>query len=148
MTNHGAVILSMGKALRRPEPPGVERVYKQLTFAEGLETDPAIAPDGKSFAYALAHTGNRDIYIQRVDGRAAINITADSPDDESEPAFSPDGSKIAFRSERDGGGIFGDVIVVVRGAAARSEHEARRGPLVVTSADALRARTQPVRATV
>ena len=32
-------------------------------------------------------------------------LTSD-PADESEPAFSPDGSRIAFRSERDGGGIY------------------------------------------
>ena len=44
--------------------------------------------------------------MQRVEGRTPINLTADSPDNDSEPAFSPDGSQIAFRSERDGGGLF------------------------------------------
>ena len=82
------------------------RAYKQLTSADGLETLPTLAPDGKSFAYVSSQSGNRDIYVQRVDGRAAINITADFTDDDSEPAFSPDGSQIAFRSEREGGGIF------------------------------------------
>src|ERR1051325_9569190 len=48
------------RAWHRPEPPAEPRTYKQLTFADGLETDPAIAPDGKSFAY----TANRDIYVQ------------------------------------------------------------------------------------
>jgi len=96
------------RALRRPAPPAEWRAYKQLTFADGLEIDPAIAPDGKSFAYAATHAGNgkSDIYVQRVDGRAALNLTADSGADNSEPAFSPDGSKIAFRSDRGGGGIF------------------------------------------
>ncbi len=35
-----------------------------------------------------------------------INLTKDSPDADSMPAFSPDGKFIAFRSERSGGGIF------------------------------------------
>jgi serine/threonine protein kinase/WD40 repeat protein len=82
------------------------RAFKQLTFADGLELFPTLSPDGKSFAFASSESGNRDIFIQRVDGRAAVNLTRDSPDDDSEPAFSPDGSQIAFRSERAGGGIF------------------------------------------
>src|ERR1051325_10311582 len=41
------------RALRRPAPPAEWRAYKQLTFGDGVETDPAIAPDGKSFAYAV-----------------------------------------------------------------------------------------------
>ena len=82
------------------------RSYKQLTFDDGLEVFPVLAPDGKSFAYVSTLSGNRDIYVQRVDGRTSVNITADAVEDDSEPAFSPDGSQIAFRSERSGGGIF------------------------------------------
>ena len=92
MRNHGA--------------PQQARSFRQLTYADGLEIFPAIAPDGKTFAFVSAHSGNRDVYVQRVDGRTPINVTADSPDDDSEPAFSPDGEQIAFRSERGGGGIF------------------------------------------
>ena len=87
----------------RPAPP---RTYQQLTSADGMETFPTFAPDGKSFAYVSRQTGNRDIYVQRVDGRIGLDITAESAADDSEPAFSPDGAQIAFRSERDGGGIF------------------------------------------
>jgi Tol biopolymer transport system component len=35
-----------------------------------------------------------------------MNLTEDSPVDDTQPAFSPDGESIAFRSEREGGGIF------------------------------------------
>ncbi len=88
------------------EAESAPRTFRQLTFGDGLELFPTLAPDSKSFAYVSAASGDRDIYVQRVDGRTAINITGDSPDDDSEPAFSPDGSQIAFRSEREGGGIF------------------------------------------
>jgi eukaryotic-like serine/threonine-protein kinase len=88
------------------EPQATPRTFRQLTFGDGLEMFPTLAPDGATFAYVSAHPGNRDIYVQRVDGRTAINITSDSPEDDSEPAFSPDGSQIAFRSERGEGGIF------------------------------------------
>ena len=91
---------------RKDSAPAVPRTYRQLTSGDGLEFFPTLAPDGKSFAYVSDVAGNRDIYVQRVDGSTAINITADWPEDDSEPVFSPDGSQIAFRSERDGGGIF------------------------------------------
>jgi Tol biopolymer transport system component len=41
-----------------------------------------------------------------VDRGTPINLTRDSLSDDTQPAFSPDGGRIAFRSERDGGGIF------------------------------------------
>ena len=78
----------------------------QLTFQSGVESFPSIAPDGKTFVYVSRAGGNEDIYLQRIDGRNSINLTKDSPADDNEPSFSPDGSLIVFRSERDGGGIF------------------------------------------
>ena len=86
--------------------PPAAATFKQLTFADGLTMHPTLSPDGTTVAYVSSQTGNRDIFVQRVDGHVATNITADSPADDGEPAFSPDGSQIAFRSERDGGGIF------------------------------------------
>jgi serine/threonine protein kinase/sugar lactone lactonase YvrE len=86
--------------------PPTPRTYQQLTFGEGVALLPTLSPDGKVCAYVSSQRGNRDIFVQRLDGRTATDITSDSPADDSEPAFSPDGSKIAFRSEREGGGIF------------------------------------------
>ncbi len=92
------------------------RTFRQLTFGDGVELSPSLSPDGKSFAFVSDRSGNRDIYVQRVDGRTAVNITADSLDDDFDPAFSPDGSQIAFHSHRDGGGIF---IMGVTGESVR-----------------------------
>ncbi len=82
------------------------RTLAQLTFQGGVERYPSLSPDGKTFLFVSEASGNPDIYLQRVDGRNAINLTKDSPAADVQPAFSPDGEHIAFRSDRDGGGIF------------------------------------------
>src|SRR5947199_4225922 len=76
------------------------------TTQAGLKQFPSISPDGKWVVYESNQAGNPDIYLQSVGGQNAINLTKDSPDDDTQPAFSPDGESIAFRSERQGGGIF------------------------------------------
>jgi eukaryotic-like serine/threonine-protein kinase len=58
-----------------------------------------------AYASDRAGAGNLDIWIQQLATGEAVKLTSD-PADESEPTFSPDGSRIAFRSERDGGGIY------------------------------------------
>ncbi|MFN7989955.1 MAG: protein kinase [Thermoanaerobaculia bacterium] len=78
----------------------------QLTWEPGRETDPAISPDGGSFAYVAGPTGQRDIFVRRVGGESSTNLTGNFPGDDLCPSFSPDGRSIAFRSEREGGGIF------------------------------------------
>jgi Tol biopolymer transport system component len=80
--------------------------FSQQTNQQGVEKFPALSPDGNNLAYVSRETGNDDIYLQRVGGHNPINLTKDSAEDDTQPAFSPDGSTITFRSERGGGGIF------------------------------------------
>jgi serine/threonine protein kinase/Tol biopolymer transport system component len=87
---------------RRP----LQAYFTQLTSEPGIEDTPTLSPDGKLLAYVSRATGNNDIYVLRVGGRNPINLTKDDLADDTEPAFSPDGMQIAFRSERQGGGIF------------------------------------------
>ena len=84
-------------------PGGGVRMARQLTFEMGVEGSPALSPNGRLLAYVRETAGNADIYIQRVDGRNALNLTADSPYADTSPSFSPDGSQIAFRSSEEVG---------------------------------------------
>jgi Tol biopolymer transport system component/tRNA A-37 threonylcarbamoyl transferase component Bud32 len=80
--------------------------FTQLTAQAGPAFFPSQSPDGKTFVYASLASGNWDIWSQRVGTRNPTNLTKDSPLADTMPAFSPDGEQIAFRSEREGGGIF------------------------------------------
>jgi Tol biopolymer transport system component len=90
-----------------PSPAPVQATFTRLTDQPGSETFPSVSPDGSFFVYVKATSpDNLDIYLQRVQGGNPIDLTADSPGDDTQPAYSPDGATIAFRSERDGGGVF------------------------------------------
>ncbi|MCM2315096.1 MAG: protein kinase, partial [Thermoanaerobaculia bacterium] len=77
-----------------------------LTREAGIEESPCISPDGSSFAYVKQISGNADIFFRRVGGETSINLTKSCDKSDTSPVFSPDGQTIAFRSERDGGGIY------------------------------------------
>ncbi len=112
-----ALAITAAALLRRPEPL-VQPDFSRLTDEEGREVYPSLAPDGLSFVYAKSSlSGQKDILRQKIgDGSEPLNVTEGSEADDTQPAISPDGRWIAFRSERDGGGIY---IASVEGGPAR-----------------------------
>jgi Tol biopolymer transport system component len=95
----------------------------QLTPDSEVDSGPAWSPDGKRIAYASDRTGPffdaagcwesslcpGDIHVANADGTSDVQLTSD-PADDSQPAWSPDGSRIAFISERED--TRGDVFVM------------------------------------
>ena len=79
------------------------RNLSQVTFAiEGADFDPDIDPEGKWVVFASTqHRTSSDIYLKPVNGRTMTKLT-DGPGDNLMPRFSPDGTHIAFASDRDG----------------------------------------------
>jgi Tol biopolymer transport system component len=80
--------------------------FTPLTDSPGVESEPNLSPDGKSLLYVAQVSGSDHIFLLRVGGTNPIDLTRDSTVSNRSPAFSPDGETIAFRSERDGGGVF------------------------------------------
>ena len=102
-----AVGLAAGWLIRgRTAPEAPQMRFSQVTYEEGVEMQPALAPEGETFVFTRGTGAAADIYLQRVGGRNAINLTPRCPQADGQPAFSRDGELIAYRSECEGGGIF------------------------------------------
>jgi eukaryotic-like serine/threonine-protein kinase len=100
-----AGILGIWQVHRSSEPPRLR--IKQLTFDTGSTTFPAISRSGKLLAFASdrAGKGNLDLWLQYIGSGEPVQLTRHEATDIT-PDFSPDGTKIVFRSHRDGGGIY------------------------------------------
>ncbi len=70
--------------------------FFQVTDLPGVKRWPSLNPDGKSVVYAKTMDGDTALFLQRIGSRDPVRLTAGSPD----------GERIAVRSDRGGGGVF------------------------------------------
>ena len=101
-----AVCVAGWRFFRMPAPPPWK--LTRLTADIGFTSSPALSFDGKLVAYSSDREANGrfDIYVQHVNGGSdPIRLTFDGAGNTT-PDFSPDGSRLVFRSSRDGGGIY------------------------------------------
>jgi Tol biopolymer transport system component len=82
---------SQGDALRK-------LALTPLTVDPGYDGEPSFSPSGE-IAYVTNRTGNFEIFRKQISGGAELNLTQNDADD-VQPAFSPDGTQIAFVSNR------------------------------------------------
>jgi Tol biopolymer transport system component len=84
--------------------------YKAISVVlarPGDERYPTYSPDGSRIAFrgdddGLDRTGDEELFVADADGSNVVQLTDDDAFD-SAPAWSPDGTKLAFESTRDGG---------------------------------------------
>ncbi len=97
----GLVVILASLAWWRFRRTGTEPVSPPtlvpFTTYPGVETTPAISPDGRQMAFAW--DGDRgadlDIYVKLIGPGTPLRLTS-NPADETQPTWSPDGGQIAF----------------------------------------------------
>jgi len=81
---------------------GTQNVSRVSFAEEGGDFDPCVSRDGRTLVFSSTrHRATSDIYMQRVGSRVVTQLTNDVGQDVM-PKLSPDGSMIAFASDRSG----------------------------------------------
>jgi Tol biopolymer transport system component/DNA-binding winged helix-turn-helix (wHTH) protein len=96
-------------------PPASESVSRlrvvPLTSLSGVESDPALSPDGKSLAFCWDGDGEPGIYVKRIDDDQQVRV-GHGPAGVFSPTWSPDGREIAFLRHPETGERVDEIVVV------------------------------------
>ena len=99
----GAVLASIAFlifALRKPHPSAMH--FRAITNFSGVQSHPALSPDGRSVAFVSNKDGHYNIYVGLLNGANPVKIT-DDPNLKNSPCWSPDGTEIAYARLNDSG---------------------------------------------
>jgi Tol biopolymer transport system component len=66
-----------------------------VTNFDGVQSQPALSPDGRSVAFVSNRDGHFNIYVGLISGGRLVQVTND-PNLKARPAWSPDGTTIAY----------------------------------------------------
>jgi Tol biopolymer transport system component len=92
-----ATLIAIGALLIRPHGDGSREAirFSVVTNFSGIESQPALSPDGRSIVFVSNPGGQWDLHVALVAGGTAVRITND-PEIEGRPQWSPDGTHILF----------------------------------------------------
>jgi len=118
-----AAALLLVSAIRwSSKPPIAFELPVQLTFDGGFTSEPSISADGSTLVYASDRGKDGIVHVWVQSGGAPPRQLTEGPSHDFHPELSPDRRLVAFRSLREGDGLFtvplsgGDPKLLVRGA--------------------------------
>jgi Tol biopolymer transport system component len=105
---------------RSSVPPATEARVRQITDLVGIEEMPAVSPDAKEVAFVATVDGRRQIWLRRLGGGPALQITRDAVDHDH-PRWTPDSTAIVYFTPAENEGEAGTLweIPTYGGTAAR-----------------------------